>query len=109
MQPLDPQPTTGASGSGPSSTSTSGAASSVAVTIQSFAFMPQMATATADQTLTWTNMDSVAHTVTSDDGTWDSGPLQPGETFSVTLAQPGTYAYHCSMHPFMQGTAAGGD
>jgi len=46
--------------------------------------------------------------VTSDDGAWDSGPLQPGESFSVALDQPGAYAYHCSIHPFMHGTVVVG-
>jgi YVTN family beta-propeller protein len=94
----------------PSSPSTSvGDDSGVSVSIQSFAFMPQNATVTAGQMITWTNMDSQPHTVTSDDGFWDSGPLQPGDSFSVPLDQPGSYAYHCSIHPFMHGTVVVGN
>jgi YVTN family beta-propeller protein len=74
------------------------------VVIQGFSFMPQTEALAVGQMVTWTNADSVTHMVTSDDGTWDSGPLQPDDTFTVTLAQPGTYNYHCSIHPFMQGT-----
>jgi plastocyanin len=46
----------------------------------------------------------VTHTITGDDKAWDSGPVTPGASFSMTFTQPGTYAYHCSFHPFMHGT-----
>jgi plastocyanin len=49
--------------------------------------------------VTWTNNDSIAHTVTSDDGTsFDSGALSPGQTFSHTFDTAGTFPYHCSIH-----------
>ena len=35
---------------------------------------------------------------------WDSGDMAPNATFSTTFAQPGTYAYHCTIHPFIRGT-----
>lgn len=56
----------------------------------------------------WTNMTSAPHTSTSDSDssvTWDSGLLNAdGGTFSQTFTKPGTYHYHCSVHPFMHGT-----
>ena len=67
------------------------------------AFEPTI-TITPGQTITWTNTDAVPHTVTSADRLWDSGPLPPGESYSLTLDQPGTYAYGCSIHPFMRAT-----
>jgi plastocyanin len=75
-----------------------------AVKIAGFAFGPASVTVAAGQTVTWTNADRVPHTVTADGGAWNSGPLAPGASFSFTPTRPGTYAYHCSIHPFMRGT-----
>jgi len=47
----------------------------------------------------------VPHTVTSDNGgPLSSSTLQPNQTFSFTFTAPGTFAYHCSIHPYMKGT-----
>lgn len=43
-----------------------------------------------------------AHTVTSDAGLWDSGPLSSGATFTRAFATVGAFAYHCIPHPQMQ-------
>jgi plastocyanin len=55
-------------------------------------------------TVTWVNDDGTTHTVTSSNGTFSSGPLPPGASFSYTFTQPGTYGYTCSYHPWMTGT-----
>jgi len=82
-----------------------GQASGTAVSIAGFAFVPPTITVAAGQSITWTNTDPVAHTSTSDDRTsWDSGDLGPNASFSTTFAQPGTYTYHCTIHPFIRGT-----
>jgi plastocyanin len=54
-------------------------------------------------TVTWVNNDSITHTTTSNGGTWN-GNLAPGASFSFTFAAPGTYPYHCTIHPNMIGT-----
>jgi plastocyanin len=41
--------------------------------------------------------------VTADDGAWDSGLIEPGATWQHTFEKPGTYAFHCTPHPFMKG------
>jgi plastocyanin len=41
--------------------------------------------------------------VTSDAGAFKSPVLQPGASFSFTFTKPGSYSYHCSIHPFMTG------
>ncbi len=77
-----------------------------AVTIQNFAFSPANITVKAGTKVTWTNNDSVAHTVTETDG--KTGPassdVNPGETYSFTFSTPGTYQYYCSIHQSMLGT-----
>jgi plastocyanin len=74
------------------------------VTIQNLAFGPTTLTIAAGTTVTWTNKDSVQHTVTADDGSFDSGKLASGSTFSQTFSKPGTYAYHCTIHSSMKAT-----
>jgi plastocyanin len=74
-----------------------------------FAFSPASMTIKAGSTVTWKNMTQVPHTVTSDDGkSFDSGSANPiaAQTgmFSFTFNTPGTFAYHCSIHPYMKAT-----
>jgi plastocyanin len=57
----------------------------------------------AGTTVTWHNIDDTDHTSTSDTGIWNSGVIPVGSTFSYTFKTPGTYPYHCLIHP-MQGT-----
>jgi plastocyanin len=80
------------------------AQNSTSVTISNFAFQPASLQVAVGTTVTWTNQDSTAHTVTSDTGAFDSGQLAPGATFSQTFMTPGTFAYHCQIHPFMTAT-----
>jgi plastocyanin len=71
------------------------------VSIQDFSFDPGQITVAPGTTVTWTNEGPSPHTTTADDGSWDSGELQQGEDFSFTFDEPGTYTYHCSIHPDM--------
>jgi len=54
-------------------------------------------------TVMWMNDDNTTHTVTADDGTFDSGDIAPGGSFSHTFAATGTFAYHCKLHSNMTG------
>jgi plastocyanin len=73
------------------------------VTIQNFSFSPASITVTPGTTVTWTNKDTTAHTVTADSGTGpNSSQLQPNQTYTFKFDQAGTYAYHCSIHPQMK-------
>lgn len=67
-------------------------------------YSPGTLTVAAGTTVTWVNQDVVIHTVTSDDGLFDSGSMRPGDRFSLTFATPGTFTYACIPHPFMRGT-----
>src|SRR5215211_4635951 len=75
-----------------------------AVSIVDFAFQPTSIEVAAGSTVTWTNTGAAPHTVTADNGAFDSGQLKPGATFSQTFTTPGTYTYHCEIHPQMTGT-----
>jgi plastocyanin len=50
------------------------------------------------------NNDSTAHTVTSNTGVFNSGTLGPGQSFSFTFQNAGTFQYHCSFHAGMVGS-----
>ena len=74
------------------------------VDISGFAFNPGQLTIAVGDTVTWTNSDSTAHTATADDGTFDSGNLANGDTFSYTFTEVGTVSYTCSYHSSMTGS-----
>ena len=73
------------------------------VEIADFAFSPATLTIVAGESVTWTNADQVVHTATSGSGAFDSGDLDPGESFTFTFTTPGTYDYICTPHPSMIG------
>jgi len=89
---------------------TSSTTSSAAVSINSMSFAPATITVSAGTTITWTNQDAIAHTVTSDTGLFNSGSISSsgyyggGGTYSYKFTTAGTYPYHCSIHPSMKGT-----
>jgi plastocyanin len=74
------------------------------VAIRNMSFQPGNAQVTVGTTVTWTNDDTVAHTVTSDGGVFDSGRMNPGDTWSFTFTTAEAFAYHCSIHTGMHGT-----
>ena len=101
-------PTAAASVAAPSAAATSAAsapaAGAGAVTIKDIAFNPQALQAKVGDTITWTNQDSIAHTVTLDDKSVDSGNVAPGTTFTHAFTKAGSYPYHCEIHKQMTGT-----
>lgn len=80
----------------------------VEVTMTPSTFEPAMITIAVGTTVTWINTDSLVHTVTS--GTRGSATgsfdvtLSPGEVFSHVFDEAGTFEYHCTLHPGMDGT-----
>jgi len=66
-------------------------------------YSPTNYTVTVGSTVTWVNQDTVTHTVTENNGLFDSGPLPPGTSFSYTFTQTGSYSYSCAYHPWMVG------
>lgn len=73
----------------------------VSVAIKSSTFVPNIVEISKGTTVTWTNDDGVAHTVTSISGAFDSGNIEPGKTYSYTFNQAGPFEYSCTNHPSM--------
>jgi plastocyanin len=71
-------------------------------------YSPNPIEAKVGETVTWVNHDSIIHTVSSTDGSFDSGILQRGQTFSYTFDKEGEYSYYCALHPNMVGTVSVG-
>jgi plastocyanin len=72
------------------------------VGIASMKFGPASLTVKAGTTVTWTNNDNMVHTVTADDGSFTSGDMNYGSTYSHTFNTVGTVAYHCTYHAAMK-------
>lgn len=79
------------------------ATQSGSVTITDFEFTPATITVNVGDTVTWTNEGPTVHTATAEDGSFDTGNLNRGESGSATFNEAGTIPYICTPHPFMQG------
>ncbi|HJW28988.1 MAG TPA: plastocyanin/azurin family copper-binding protein [Saprospiraceae bacterium] len=98
----------------PAPMSTPSSTGQVMVVMRNIAFNPASVTIHAGQTVVWQNNDSAPHTTTSGSCPggvcapmpgWDSGTLNPGQSFSHTFATTGTFTYYCRIHgAMMQGT-----
>ena len=73
------------------------------VSIDDDRFSPSTIYVSRGTTVEWTNDDNEDHTVTSDYDSFDSGRLDPDETYRRTFNTPGAYPYHCELHPEMRG------
>jgi plastocyanin len=85
----------------PSAVADTGRVRSVAIPGKAFA--PADLHVLVGDTVQWQNGDSTNHTVTANDGSFDSGYLSPGTTFSLVFPKLGHYEYHCTIHRFMRG------
>jgi len=74
------------------------------VIMKGIRFQPAELTVHPGETVEFKNEDIVAHTVTADDGSFDSGLIQPGSSWKMTVQKAGTIAYHCTPHPNMKAT-----
>jgi plastocyanin len=73
----------------------------VDVSIVNYSFSPETVTISTGETVKWTNMESVNHTVTG--ASFESKTLAQGGSYEFLFTEPGTYEYHCSIHPSMKG------
>ena len=76
-------------------------------------FDPSPAKVVVGNTITWTNDDTLPHTVTSGNpekgpsSTFDSGIMSAGDSFTFTFDKPGVLEYYCAVHPWMISTRNG--
>lgn len=68
------------------------------ISIGSNSFSPADVTVMQTGSLLWVNKDSQVHTVTADDGSFDSGDIQPGSSFGLAFTKIGPHPYHCKYH-----------
>lgn len=78
------------------------------VTMQRSRFIPREVTISVGESVTWTNEDGVGHSVTADDGSFDSHPncgspiggecMGRGDDFTHTFTRAGRFAYYCRTH-----------
>jgi plastocyanin len=72
------------------------------VYVRDHAFNPRETRIRPGDDVTWVFGDREPHTVTADNNSFDSGKRQDGE-FRLRFDQPGSYSYHCAIHPDMHG------
>lgn len=69
-----------------------------------YAFSPAAITIPKGSQVVWVNGSDASHTVTSSGGFASSGLIGQRQSFSATFPNAGTFAYHCTVHPYMMGT-----
>ena len=88
------------------SSSSKSSAASADITVKDYSFSPGTVSVKAGATVTVHNNGPSTHTVTSDDGTSFNVSVDSGKDATFTApSKPGTYKFHCSIHPsLMKGT-----
>jgi len=79
------------------------AAGGASVSIANFAFTPAEIVVAAGTSVSWRNDDGAPHALAFADGAPASDLLLPGQGFARAFAKAGTFAYNCSVHPYMTG------
>lgn len=74
------------------------------VEIVDFAFSPSKLEIKAGDTVVFINKDSVQHTATSDENSFDTGLLSQDEKEQIVFQETGEFSYYCMPHPRMTGT-----
>jgi plastocyanin len=71
--------------------------------VRDFMFRPSRLVVERGTTIVWTNGGQVIHTVTAEDGSFDSGAIESGTSRAMVFSRAGTFPFHCTPHPFMRG------
>ncbi len=75
------------------------------IEVKNFKYSPETLTVKPGEKITVIDRDSTGHSITADDGSFDSGVLEQGVPGTITApTKPGTYAFHCVPHPSIKGT-----
>ena len=75
-----------------------------AISIKNFQYSPNPISVKVGAKVTVTNDDGTVHTLTANDGQFDTGDLDGGASGTITITAPGTYKYICDIHNYMTGT-----
>lgn len=75
----------------------------VIVAIADGQFIPAQLTIAVGTSVTWNNQDQRDHSIVADDGSFSSGNLKPGRSFSHRFETPGSFGYRCALHPRERG------
>jgi plastocyanin len=73
----------------------------VTVEIRDFRYQPPNLSVPVGATVTWVNRDEAPHNSQAQDGTWGTTLLQRDDEHATTFDEPGTWKYHCTIHPYM--------
>lgn len=76
----------------------------VEVIISNLSFQPASITVGKGSTIVWRNQDTISHTVTAGDGSFNSGTIVAGDAFEQRFDEVKTYTYSCGIYPEMKGT-----
>jgi plastocyanin len=72
--------------------------------LQHYVFVPSTIHAPAGKTITIYNSDQILHRIVGDDGSFDTGVMVPGSSFTLKAGAPGTtISYHCVLHSRVKG------
>lgn len=80
-------------------TAPAGGTATVNVSIKDFKYDPTSVNAKVGDVVAWTNNDTAPHSATMDNGACDTDSIAAGAVVMLTFSAPGTYTYHCKIHP----------
>ncbi|HEX5714211.1 MAG TPA: plastocyanin/azurin family copper-binding protein [Solirubrobacterales bacterium] len=86
----------------PAPGATAQASRTATVEIADFAFKPATVRIGKGSSVRFANSSGVKHTATRAGG-FDTGTIKPGKSVAIRFGQKGSFAYHCTIHPFMKG------
>ncbi|MCJ8323595.1 MAG: copper-binding protein [Rhizobiales bacterium] len=72
------------------------------IDIKGFAFSEEILEVKVGDIIIWTNQDGAPHTATADDRSWDTGRLNKGQSFNITVTTDMVLSYFCNFHRNMK-------